>query len=75
MTNREQIAWAISFSEYEDKEVADQICGMIDAVGGNTFCLKESLEKWLGLECEPDTNNCGELEEKDRADYFWEDEE
>lgn len=69
MKNREQLAWAISYSEYEDSEVAEQICDMIDAVGGTAYGLKEPIRKWLGLECEPETNNWGELDEKDRLDY------
>lgn len=73
MTNREQIAFAINYEEYEDREVAEQICDMIDAIGGIGYSLREPLEKWLGLECEPETNNWGELDEKERADY-WEEE-
>lgn len=75
MTNREQIAFAISFTEYEDREVAEQICDMIDAVGGIGYDLREPLKKWLGLECDPETNNWGELDEKDRADYLEEGEQ
>ena len=69
MTNREQIAWAINYSEYEDSEIAEEICEMIDAVGGISYDLKEPIRKWLSLNCNPETNNWGELDEKDRADY------
>ena len=74
MTNREQIGFAINFSEYEDREVAEHLCDMIDAIGGSSYDLKTPLTKWLGLECDPDTNNCGELDKKERADYYEEDE-
>ena len=74
MTNREQLAWAINYSEYEDREVAEQICDMIDAVGGHGYSLRKYVERWLKLECDPQTNNWGELDETERADY-WEDEE
>ena len=69
MTNREQIEFAFNFSEYEDKEIADLICDIIEAVGGCSYGLKKPLEKWLKLKCDPITNNWGELDEKDRADY------
>lgn len=76
MTNREQLAWAINYSEYEDREVAEQICDMIDAIGGHGYGLRKYVERWLELECDPDTNNCGELDKKERADYWlWGDEE
>lgn len=70
MNNREQIAWAVQFSEYSDREVAEILCEMIDAIGGSTYHYREPLEKWLGLECDKDTNNWGELAEEERLDYF-----
>ena len=74
MTNREQIAFTINFSEYEDIEVAERLCEMIDAIGGIGYSLKKPLTKWLGLECDAD-NNWGELDEKERADYYEEEDE
>lgn len=62
MTNREQIAWAISYSEYTDREVAEQIAKMIEAIGHYLGREDEkNLERWLGLECDPETNNWGVL--------------
>lgn len=75
MTNREQIAFTVTETEYADSEVAEQLCEMISAIGGIGYSLKEPLTKWLGLECNPDTNNWGELDEKDRADYYEEEDE
>ena len=75
MTNREQIESSINYSEYEDREIAEVLCDMIDAIGGMSYGLKEPLTKWLGLECDPKTNNWGELDKKERADYYEEDEE
>ena len=69
MTNREQITFTLQYSEYEDSEVAEQLCDMINAVGGLGWDLRKPLTKWLGLECDADTNNWGKLDAKDRADY------
>ncbi|MCI9458687.1 MAG: hypothetical protein HFE44_17235 [Oscillospiraceae bacterium] len=66
MTNREQIAWAFGFGDYDNREIARMVSDMLDAVGvaylDSADCAR--LEKWLGLECEPDTNNWGVLEEE-----------
>lgn len=68
MTNREQIAFAIAYSEYDNSEVAEFLCDMIDAIGGSSYSLKEPLTKWLGLKCD-EHNNWGILDEKDKADF------
>lgn len=75
MTNREQLESSINYSEYQDSEIAEVLCDMIDAIGGMSYGLKEPLTKWLGLECDPETNNWGGLDKKERADYYEEDEE
>lgn len=49
--------------------VAEQICDMIDAIGGDGYSLRNYVERWLKLERDPQTNNWGELDKKDRADY------
>lgn len=75
MTNREQLESSINYSEYQDSEIAEVLCDMIDAIGGSSYELKKPLTKWLGLECDAETNNWGELDKKERADYYEEDEE
>ena len=67
MTNREQIGFVLGFREYDDAEVAAEICDMIDAVGGDSYGLKEPLTKWLALTCDPDTNEWGKLVEDQEA--------
>jgi len=64
MTNREQVAWAMKFSDYENSEVAGIIIDMCQACGipAYHFMHRENIEKWLGLECDPETNNWGELD-------------
>ena len=60
MTNREWLAWALNFSDYQDKDIADMIsdCLMeitdeedrsLAVICGNE---KELLTEWLGKECE-----------------------
>ncbi len=58
MKNREQIAWSISFSEYSDREVAEQIADMVETACGEIIFGSELdlLEKWLGLECNKGNN-------------------
>lgn len=59
MTNREQLAWALGFSEYEDKEVADIIADRLMEITDEDDCSvavicgreKELLTEWLGKEC------------------------
>lgn len=67
MTNREQIAWAFGFSDYADSDIADIVSDMLDAA--NVAYLgtedRKRIEKWLGLQCDPETNNWGILEEKE----------
>lgn len=60
MTNREQLAFALGFSEYEDKEVADIIADCLMGITDEDDCSvavicgkdKELLTEWLGKECE-----------------------
>lgn len=66
MKNREQVAWALGFSEYDDREIARIISDMLDAANV-AFMLqadRDRLEKWLGLDCDPETNNWGVLLEE-----------
>lgn len=59
MTNREQLAWALGFSEYEDKEVADIIADRLMEITDEDDCSvavicgkdKELLTEWLEKEC------------------------
>lgn len=59
MTNREQLAWTLGFSEYEDKEVADIIADRLMEITDEDDCSvavicgrdKELLTEWLGKEC------------------------
>ena len=58
MTNREQLAWALGFSEYEDKEVADIIADRLMEITDEDDCSvavicgkdKELLTEWLEKE-------------------------
>lgn len=66
MTNREQIAWAFGFYDYDDRGVAEIVSEMLDAVG--IYMDREErirFERWLGLDCDPVTNNWGVLQEED----------
>lgn len=63
MTNREQLAFALAFSDYSDQEVAHILSDFADAVGGSLYFQRSNIEKWLGLECEEESNNWGELED------------
>lgn len=63
MTNREQIAWSFGFSDYDDRDIARIVSDMLDAANV-AFMLqadRDRLEKWLGLDCDPETNNWGVL--------------
>lgn len=64
MTNREQIAWALSFSDYEDSDVAKIISEMLDATNIAYMDSKEikRLSDWMGLDCDK-YNNLGVLPE------------
>lgn len=70
MTNREQVSWAFRFSEYDDRDIARIVSDMLDAA--NVACMLQAdcdrLEKWLGLDCDPETNNWGVLEEEAEHD-------
>lgn len=63
MTNREQIAASIGFSDYGDRTVAEEIARMLDAA--DVACLDsedvDRLAAWMGLECDED-NEWGKLE-------------
>lgn len=67
MTNREQIAWAFGFSDYADYDIADIVSDMLNAAVGYYLLADERdrLEKWLGLQCDPETNDWGILKEKE----------
>lgn len=65
MTNREQVAWSFGFGDYNDRNVAEIVAEMLDAVGvyiGREEVAK--LDRWLGLDCDPETNNWGVLPEE-----------
>lgn len=70
MTNREQVSWAFGFSEYDDRAIARIVSDMLDAA--NVACMlqadRDRLEKWLRLDCDPETNNWGVLEEEAEHD-------
>lgn len=59
MTNREHLAVALGFSEYEDKDVADIISdSLMEITDEDDFSVavicgrdKELLTEWLGKEC------------------------
>ena len=58
MTNREWLAWAINYSEYEDKEVANIISDCLMGITDEDDCSvavicgneKKLLTEWLGKE-------------------------
>lgn len=66
MKNREQIAWAFGFDDYANSDIADIVSDMLYAAVGYYLLADERdrFEKWLGLQCDPETNNWGVLEEK-----------
>ncbi len=68
MTNREQLAFSLAFGDYDNKIVADILSDFADAVGGSLYFERENIEKWLGLECDKETNNWGELELEDESE-------
>lgn len=65
MTNREQIAWTFGFGDYDSRDVAQIVSDMLNAAGVAYLLQSDRyrLENWLDLECDPETNNWGELEE------------
>jgi len=61
MTNREQVAWAMGFGDYDTRNVAEIIADMMGAIG--VFMdsdERQRLEKWLDLSCD-ENNNWGVL--------------
>ena len=71
MTNREQITWAFGFSDYNNYDIAEIVSDMLDAVGVVAYMdssERKRIEKWLGLHCDPETNNWGVLEDEDETE-------
>ena len=65
MTNREQVAWAFGFGDYDDRNIAEIVSEMLDAIGVYIDSReRKRLEEWLGLSCDPETNNWGVLPEE-----------
>lgn len=66
MTNREQIAWAFGFGDYDDFDIADIVSDMLNAAVGYYLLADERdrVKKWLGLQCDED-NNWGVLGEEE----------
>lgn len=66
MTNREQVSWAFGFGDYDDSNIANIVSEMLDAIGVYIDRReRKRLEEWLGLNCDPETNNWGVLPEED----------
>lgn len=64
MTNREQVAFSFKFEDYDDRDIAEIVSDMLDAIGVYIDSEERArLKKWLGLHCDPETNNWGILEE------------
>ena len=64
MTNREQVTFSFEFGDYDNRNIADIVSDMLDAIGVYIDSEEQArLEKWLGLHCDPETNNWGILEE------------
>lgn len=64
MTNREQVALVFGFLDYDDSTVAEIVSEMVEAVGSYLGVDgRRNLEKWLALECDPETNEWGTLED------------
>ena len=64
MTNREQIAWSLGFCDYDNRDDAEILTEMLDAI--DVYMDKDEskrLERWLALNCDPETNNWGILED------------
>lgn len=69
MSNREQLAWCIDFGDYENSDVARIIADMLDSIGVYMDGQQqERLKKWLGLNCDNETNNWGELNDWDEEE-------
>lgn len=57
MTNREQIAWALGFDDYDARNVTEIVADMMDAIGVFMDSDEQKrLEKWLNLSCDEDNN-------------------
>lgn len=67
MTNREQVAWAFGFSDYDVRGIADIVSDMLDAAGAAFLTMhdRELLAAWLELKCDPETNNWGAFPDPD----------
>ena len=60
MANREWLAWALNFSDYHDKDIADMISDcLMEIKDEDDISLafiygskKELLTEWLGKECD-----------------------
>lgn len=64
MTNREQVTFSFEFGDYDNRNIAEIVSDMLDAIGVYIDSEEQArLEKWLGLQCDPETNNWGILEE------------
>ncbi|MDY3078844.1 MAG: hypothetical protein SOR56_01305 [Oscillospiraceae bacterium] len=64
MTNREQVTFSFEFGDYDNRNIAEIVSDMLDAIGVYIDSEEQArLEKWLGLHCDPETNNWGILEE------------
>ena len=64
MTNREQVTFSFEFGDYDNRNIAEIVSDMLDAIGVYIDSEEQArLEKWLGLHCDPETNNWGSLEE------------
>ena len=57
MTNREQVAWALGFGDYDTRNVAEIIADMMGAIGG--FMDRDERQR-LDLSCD-ENNNWGVL--------------
>lgn len=67
MTNREQVAWAFAFSDYDARDLAVIVSDVLDAAGAASMNRydRERLAAWLDLKCDPETNNWGAFPETD----------
>ena len=64
MTNREQVAWSLVL-RLRDGAIAQIVSDMLDAAGAAYLdsADRARFERWLGLHCDPETNNWGVLPE------------
>lgn len=64
MTNREQLAFCLNFSEYSNHEIAEILSDFCEECGISAYFERSNIEKWLGLKCD-ENNNWGELYDDD----------